>query len=108
MVLQCNRPVAIRPLAVLSDHGKDGHVGYLDKSVNVFTRVHDGDSLDLRPEVIPLALGLSEATVALLVGCGARTLAPPDTLEAAANPWLTTSTSALASTIRPHELTRTT
>ena len=62
-------------------HGKDGHFGYFDTSVNVFKRVHDGYSLELRPEVKPLALGLSETIVALLVGCGARTLAPLDTLE---------------------------
>ena len=106
VALQCNRPLATRPMAVSSGHGKDGHLGYLDTSMNVFKR--DSDSLDLRPEVKALALGLSETTGALLVGCGARTLAPLDTLEAAADPWLTASTSALASTIRPHEFTRTT
>ena len=99
---------ATRPMDVSSYERKDGHLGYLDPSVSVFKRVHHSDSRGLLPEVKPLALGLSETTVALLVGCGARTLAPLDTLEAAFDPWLTASTSAHASTILPHEFTRTT
>ena len=60
--------------------------------MNIFKRVHDSDTLDLRPEVKPLALGLGETTGALLVGCGARKLTLVDTLEPAADPWLTAST----------------
>ncbi len=45
-------------------------------------------------------------TVALLVGTGAKTLTPRDALEAAVNVWLTTGTSALASTGRPFECVR--
>ena len=59
-----------------------------------------------RPEVKALALGLGETTGALLVGCGARTLTLLDTLEAAADGWLTAGASAFAATGRPLEFTR--
>ena len=96
--------VSSEPRQRRPDHGKDGHLGYRGTCLNVFKRVHDSDSLDLRPEVKPLALGLSETTVALLVGCGARTLTRFDILEPTPDVWLTQ----IRVHLRPHEFTSTT
>ena len=104
VILQCNRSLAICPMAVSSDHGNDGHLGYRGTGLNVFKRVYNSDSLDLRPEVKSLALGLSETTGALLVGSGARTLTRFDILEPTPDVWLTQ----VRVHLRTHEFTSTT